>query len=83
MTTYESERIHSAHLPPYRRFDIRISKDFIFSNSTLNLFIDVSNIFNFKNIQGYEYKTPGFSKPSPEEVLLWPILPSFGVRYKF
>jgi hypothetical protein len=80
---WKSERIHSAHLPAYKRVDIRISKDFIFANSSLNIFIDVSNVFNFKNIQNFEYKTPGFSQPIPEEVPLWPILPSLGIRYKF
>lgn len=80
---WKSGEIHSAHLPAYKRIDIRLSKDFNFSKSELNVFIDVSNVFNFKNIQNYEYKTPGFTKPSPEEVLLWPILPSLGIRYKF
>lgn len=80
---WQSEKIHSAYLPSYKRIDLRVSKDFNFSNSALNVFIDVSNAFNFKNIQGYEYKTPGFAKPTPEKVLLWPILPSFGIRYKF
>lgn len=76
--------IHSMYLPAYKRVDIRLSKDFDFSkNSKLNIFIDVSNIFNFRNVQGYEYKTPGYLKPEPEEVLLWPILPSFGIRYSF
>ena len=80
---WKSGKIHSAHLPAYRRVDVRVSKDFSFSNSTLNLFIDVSNIINFKNIQNYEYKNSAFTKPSADEVLLWPILPSFGVRYQF
>lgn len=80
---WKSEKTHSNYLPAYKRIDIRLSKDFAFSNSILNVFIDVSNVLNFKNIQSYEYKTPGFSKPTPEEVLLWPILPSFGVRYNF
>jgi outer membrane receptor for ferrienterochelin and colicin len=80
---WKSEKTHSSYLPAYRRIDVRLGKDFTFSGSTLNFFIDVSNVFNFKNIQNYEYKTPGFTKPEPEEVLLWPILPSFGIRYKF
>lgn len=80
---WQSGRIHSAHLPAYKRVDIRISKDFIYDNSTLNVFLDVSNVFNFRNIQNYEYKAPGFSKPVREEVLLWPVIPSLGLRYKF
>lgn len=80
---WKQERVHSAHLPAYKRVDVRIEKEIEFSGSSLNIFVDVSNVFNFKNIQNYEYKTPGISKPEPEEVLLWPIFPSFGVRYNF
>lgn len=80
---WQSEDIHSAYLPDYKRIDVRISKDFEFSNSSLNLFLDVSNVFNFKNVQSYDYKISGFSKPVAEEILLWPILPNIGVTYKF
>ncbi len=81
---WELGSIHSAYLPAYKRVDIRLSKDFEFStNSKLNIFVDVSNVFNFKNVQGYEFKTPGYLKPEPEEVLLWPIIPTIGVRYSF
>lgn len=80
---WKSKETHSDYLPAYKRIDIRLGKDFNFFNSILNVFVDVSNVFNFNNIQSFEYKAPGFTKPSAEEVLLWPILPSFGIRYKF
>ncbi|NWF90537.1 MAG: TonB-dependent receptor, partial [Ignavibacteriaceae bacterium] len=80
---WKPDKTHSAYLPAYRRVDIRFSKDFLFADSKISLFLDVSNVFNFRNIQGYEYKTPGFSKPTPKEILLWPILPSIGVKYNF
>jgi len=79
---WESDKIHSAHLPAYKRVDFRLSKSFIFEKSRLNVFIDISNIFNFKNIQNYEYDTPGYTKPQVEEILLWPIVPSFGIRWQ-
>ncbi len=75
---------HSASLPAYKRVDIRISKVFRFNGFSLSTFLDVSNVLNFKNIQQYEYSTvPDIYKPEPEEVLLWPILPSFGIRFEF
>lgn len=80
---WKSAEIHSAYLPAYRRIDMRINKNFTFGSSQLIIFLDISNVLNFKNVQGYEYKTPGAAKPEAEEVLLWPIIPSFGVRYKF
>lgn len=80
---WESGEIHSAHLPSYKRIDFRLSKTFLFASSKLNVFLDISNIFNFKNIQNYEYETPGYSKPEVEEILLWPIIPSFGIRWQY
>ncbi len=78
-----AQEIHSKYLPAYKRIDFRISKAFNFSNSTLSMFIDVSNVFNFKNIQFYEYAPSPYSKPTVEEKELWPILPSFGIRWSF
>ena len=74
---------HSADLPDYKRVDLRISKDFLFDGFQLNTFIDVSNVFNFKNVHRYEFDEPGFTKPKREEIELWPILPSFGIRVLF
>ncbi|MBK8946196.1 MAG: TonB-dependent receptor [Ignavibacteriae bacterium] len=80
---WKSGEIHSADLPAYKRVDLRISKIFVFNKFRLNTFLDVSNVFNFKNVQRYEFDNPGLSKPSSEEILLWPIIPSFGIRFEF
>jgi outer membrane receptor for ferrienterochelin and colicin len=80
---WKDEKIHSANLPAYKRVDLRISKLFVFDKFKLNTFLDISNVFNFKNIQRYEFDTPGFSEPESEEILLWPIIPSFGIRFEF
>ncbi|MCB0753683.1 MAG: hypothetical protein KDC52_19580, partial [Ignavibacteriae bacterium] len=80
---WKEGKIHSANLPAYKRIDLRISKLFIFDNFKLNTFFDISNALNFKNVQRYEFDTPGFSKPNAEEILLWPIIPSFGIRFEF
>ncbi|MFZ1291171.1 MAG: TonB-dependent receptor [Melioribacteraceae bacterium] len=80
---WKSGEIHSADLPAYKRVDLRISKIFVFENFKLNTFLDVSNVLNFKNVQRYEFDNPGLSKPTSEEILLWPIIPSFGIRFEF
>ncbi|MDX1702138.1 MAG: hypothetical protein R3250_16045, partial [Melioribacteraceae bacterium] len=75
---------NSATLPAYRRVDVRLSKVFEYTNFRISAFIDVSNVFNFENIQQLEYTTePDVAKPAPDKILLWPILPSFGVRFEF
>jgi len=74
---------NSAHLPPYKRLDVKISKDINFSSFKLNLFLDASNVLFFKNIQGYEYKIDAAGNPSKKEVELWPVVPTFGIKFIF
>ena len=81
---WQSGKRHSQNLPAYKRVDIRISKLFTFEKFNISAFLDISNIFNFKNIQQYEYSSvPDIYEPKPKEILLWPILPTFGVRFEF
>jgi len=80
---WKKKEINSGILPEYKRVDFRISKDFSFTHFTLKTFIDISNILNFDNIQGFEYKFDSIGKPKIEKVSLWPILPSFGIRFQF
>ena len=80
---WKSGKIHSADLPAYKRIDFRISKLFRFSNLNLSTFLDISNALNFANVQRYEFEAPGYTKPQAEEILLWPIIPSFGIRVEF
>lgn len=80
---WEFGKTNSEPLPAYKRVDFRITKTFTYSNFLLTAFIDVSNVFNFKNIQSYEFDEPGLSRPTREEIVLWPILPSFGLRFEF
>jgi outer membrane receptor for ferrienterochelin and colicin len=81
--SWKSGKIHSADLPSYKRIDLRISKVFKFNNLNLSTFLDISNALNFRNVQRYDFEAPGFSKPEKEEILLWPIIPSFGIRLEF
>ena len=74
---------NSGTLPPYRRVDIRVSKEFeIWKLSTLAYF-DVSNLLNFTNVQSYRYRFDRNGNPYIEEVKLWPILPTLGMTVKF
>ena len=79
---WEPGKPNSAHLPAYKRVDLRISKDFNLFGFLSSAFIDVSNIFNYKNIQAYKY-TFSNGQPVIKEITLWPILPTFGLSVKF
>ena len=77
------DEISSKYLPAYKRFDFRISKNIKFNNFILKTFIDVSNAFNFENIRGYDYSFDKAGNPKITKILLWPILPSFGISVAF
>jgi outer membrane receptor protein involved in Fe transport len=74
---------NSATMPAYRRVDVRVSKDFTIIGLSASAFLDVSNVFNFNNIQTYNYTFDTHGQPTVEEIRLWPILPTLGMAIKF
>ena len=74
---------NSAHLPAYRRTDLRISKDLEIFNLASSMFLDVSNVFKMNNIQSFRYTRDGNGQPVREEMKLWPVLPSIGLTIQF
>lgn len=68
---------NSVRLPYYHRLDITVKKQFNFKNKTvLELIGSVTNVYNRNNIF-YVNRVTG------KEIYQFPILPSFGVSYKF
>jgi len=74
---------NSAYLPYYLRFDIKIGKQFTIFNLSSETFLDVINAFNIKNIMSYRYTFNSNGTPKREEIKLFPIIPSLGLRIKF
>jgi outer membrane receptor for ferrienterochelin and colicin len=74
---------NSATLPAYRRVDVRLGKEFDVAGLSASAFLDVSNLFNFTNIQSYRYRFSSNGNPYVEEIKLWPILPTLGMTVKF
>jgi outer membrane receptor protein involved in Fe transport len=74
---------NSATLPPYRRVDIRLSKEFQIADLSASAFLDVSNILNYSNVQSYRYRFDKNGNPYVQEITLWPILPTLGLTVKF
>ena len=77
----------SARLNSYR-LDLRINRS-VFTNGrrSFDLFIDVANVYNRKNVRGYEdfqfvEGDQGTSLQYAEDTWL-PILPSFGITWRF
>ncbi|MFZ1979351.1 MAG: TonB-dependent receptor, partial [Bacteroidota bacterium] len=74
---------NSAYLPAYKRVDIRISKDFTIFGCSSSAFLDISNLFNFTNIQAYTYQYDNQGNPEIVAQELWPILPTLGMTIRF
>ncbi len=74
---------NSVYLPSYKRADLRVSKTFSMLGLTSSLFLDISNIFNFKNVQAYSYQFNNQGYPEIVAENLWPILPTLGMSVRF
>jgi outer membrane receptor for ferrienterochelin and colicin len=74
---------NSSTLPAYRRVDVRVAREFEVAGLSASAFVDVSNFFNFTNVQSYRYRFNSNGSPYVETLKLWPILPTFGMTVKF
>lgn len=74
---------NSAYLPAYKRVDLRVSKNFGMLGLSSSVFLDISNIFNFTNVQAYRYRFDNQGNPQVEAQDLWPILPTLGMTARF
>jgi len=75
--------LNSAYLPEYKRVDIRVGKEFTMFNLPTYIFLDVNNLLNFKNVNGYKYWLDNNGNPYRETIELWPVIPSLGLTVKF
>jgi hypothetical protein len=78
-----SRKPNSEYLPSYSRVDLRVAKDFTIFGAPTSVFLDVSNIFNTKNVMAYRYRFDNNGNPYREEIELWPIIPTIGISVKF
>jgi len=74
---------NSEYLPAYKRIDIRVGKEFTLFGLPSFIFLDVNNLLNFKNVNGYKYWLDNNGIPYREAIELWPIIPSLGLTVKF
>jgi hypothetical protein len=69
--------INSQRLPSYHRLDLRADAQV---TPRFSYYFELINAYNRKNIAGYSY-SPDYRTREPIEQL--PLLPSFGIKYKF
>ena len=74
---------NSAYLPKYERVDLCLSKEFAIGSVQVRTFLDVSNAFDFTNVQGYRYRFDSSGYPVIDQVSLWPVIPTLGLTVRF
>ncbi len=74
---------NSAFLPAYKRVDVRATKELRIAGLDAEVFLDVSNLLNFANVEGYDYGFSNSGLPRREEVLLFPVVPTLGATIHF
>jgi outer membrane receptor for ferrienterochelin and colicin len=73
---------NSGRLPSYSCMDLRISKSFKMFGLVTSTFLDISNLFNTRNIIAYEYYI-NYNNAREDGVGLPPLIPSIGISVRF
>ena len=71
---------NSTRLPMFHQLDVRVDKNWQFKHVKFGVYIDVQNVYNNKNVEGYAY-----SYDYSEKVYFYglPILPSLGLKIEY
>jgi len=74
---------NSAHYPPYERVDAKIAKRISLFDNPLEVYLDVLNLFNRRNVLSYTYTYDQSGNPLMRANLLYGLIPTLGVSYSF
>lgn len=80
---YADRTKYNSRKPDYQRLDIRISAAAYFWNLDWNFYLDVINVYNYKNVVGYNYYVDKELNLQRETNTMLPILPTLGFSVKF
>lgn len=70
-------KLNSSRSPTFHRLDLRVAKQWTFRHWKLSLYLDVQNVYNADNPEGYTYDYE-YRKREPVRGL--PILPILGIK---
>lgn len=70
----------SARFPFYNRLDFKAQRSFVYSASTLKVYLDVINLLYSQNVDGYFYNSTYTQRKTINSL---PIIPYVGVEYDF
>ncbi len=69
--------INSGRNAAFHQLDVRLEKQFRFEPMSLALYLDIQNVYNRQNPEGYDYS---YDYSKREQVTGTPFFPNFGVR---
>jgi len=72
--------VNSERMPPFHQLDIRLDKKWIYDNWVLTAYLDVQNVYNHANPEGYSYNFD-YSEKRVRQGL--PIIPVIGIKGEF
>jgi TonB family protein len=72
--------IYSARLGSFNQLDVRFDKKWTFHRWALAIYVDIQNLYNASNPEGYAYN---FDKTQRSSIAGLPFLPVFGIRGDF
>ena len=76
--------LNSERLSSYHRLDLRASRRWRFRSASLDFFVDVQNVYDRKNVAGFDIEIDDEQGSIDATAETWPgILPSAGVRVEF
>ena len=79
----DDENRFSERKPAYHRLDIRISAFAQFWNTDWTFYLDIINIYNRRNILGYDYSLGSNLQIKQTTIGMIPILPTLGINARF
>lgn len=71
---------YSARNAPFHQLDLRVDKTWTFRRGSLNLFLEVLNVYNNANPEGVQYN---YNYTQSTTVTGIPFFPNLGVRYEY
>lgn len=71
---------NSERYPDYNRFDVRLDSRYFLKRTTLTIYFEIQNLFDYYNVAEYSYPDDG---PPRETIGQWGFFPVGGVLVKF
>lgn len=73
--------LNSERLPASHSLDVRADRTFHYPDWEMDLYVEILNVYNQRNVTGYSYSEADYSEKEKEVGL--PMMPTFGIKAKF